>query len=142
MTMQIEVRTIPPCRYVGVPFRAITVLALLVGCARPGAPPPAAHEERPSGGGSSIGLGDAHAALHEVRAAGEAPSIELGDALAAARAYAARNQVDLTRHYVQSAVFDFVAREWRFTWQTPMVKGGTTFITVAESGEIRVIHGR
>ena len=123
-------------------FHATIVLVLLASCARSGAPPPAAHEERPAGDGPSIELGHAHAAAQDVRAAGEAPSIDLGDALAAARGYADRKQVDLTRMYVQSAVFDFVARQWRFTWQTPSAKGGTTFITVAESGEIRVIHGR
>jgi hypothetical protein len=79
-------------------------------------------------------------AKHGVRGAAEAPAVELVRALAAARDHAGRKHVALGGQYLQSAVFDFVGRKWTFEWHTPRVKGGVTFITVGESGEIDVSY--
>lgn len=75
------------------------------------------------------------------RAAGDAPALSLEQAVAKARSFAATRKLDLSRQYLQSAVFDFTTstqsgRCWQLTWQTPNAKGGTTFFGVCEDGRL------
>lgn len=77
----------------------------------------------------------------KARGAGDAPVLELAEAVAKSRAYAGSHHIDLGKHYLQRASFDFVKRLWKVVWQIPNVKGGWTEFTVSESGVIGVHFG-
>jgi hypothetical protein len=68
------------------------------------------------------------------RSPGDAPALDLDHALATARSYAKQHDVDLSRAYLQGAVFDAAARRWVFDWQLPNTKGGLTILYVNDVG--------
>jgi len=75
------------------------------------------------------------------RQAGEAPAIELAVAVANATAFLQAKKISTSRQYLESAVFDKIARRWTITWQVANAKGGTTWVLVPEIGDISVSFG-
>jgi hypothetical protein len=75
------------------------------------------------------------------RVPGDAPAVVLADAVAQARAYAASNHIDVSKQYLQSAVFEPFKREWTVTWQLANARGGTTYFRIPEDGSITVGYG-
>lgn len=87
-------------------------------------------------------------ALAEPGGAGDAPQLSLEQAVAKAQAHAKAKAIDLSRQYLQAAEFNpggatekGPGRCWALRWQLPRAKGGTTFITVCESGRLDVTFG-
>jgi hypothetical protein len=67
--------------------------------------------------------------------------IDLTTAVASARAYVRDHKLDVSKAYLQGAVFDASARRWVVNWQVPSVKGGLTIVFIPESGNVTVDYG-
>ena len=117
----------------------IAIALFLAACSHPSCPPlpPAMPSPiAPSASASPIVV-----IASTPRSPGDAPALDLDHALATARSYAKQHDVDLSRAYLQGAVFDAAARRWVFDWQLPNTKGGLTILYVNESGDIAVSYG-
>lgn len=75
------------------------------------------------------------------RQVADAPAIELRTAVANATAFLKTKKISTAGQYLESAVFDKIARHWKITWQVPNARGGTTWVLVPEIGDISVSFG-
>ncbi len=75
------------------------------------------------------------------RQVADAPAIELSTAVASATAFLKTKKISTAGQYLESAVFDKIARHWKITWQVPNARGGTTWVVVPEVGDISVSFG-